>query len=142
MSATILVRLAAQKDQGSDAHIALRKCVDIIDIQQETCWSLRRAKRVIDGLISRMGVVVDNQKSGDVGDVSASDLDIDAIIRTFTQEQAEGRPIQDSSSELFTEQTPATDYVNFLDDPIFGFSGTAYDDLDFAYGADIYSGSQ
>jgi hypothetical protein len=144
VSATILVRLAAQKEHGSDAHKALRRCVDVIDIQQATCWSLRRAKRVLDGLILRMGVVLDNQKNGDISDSLTSDLDIDAIIRTFAQEQAEGRHIQDSSSEsVFNEQlVPANNYLMFLEDPIFGFSGTAHDDLDFGYGAYSFDGSQ
>lgn len=139
MSATIHVRLAAQKQPGSDAHKALRRCLDVIEIQQTTCWSLRRAKRIIDGLIAKMGVVFDNQNGIDGSDIFSSDLDIDAIIRTFAQQQAERAQFQGT---MVTEQAlPAFgEDMNFLDDPIFGFNGTALDDFDLGY--DMYGGDQ
>ena len=87
VSATIHVRLAAQRRRGSDAHEALRRCLDILDIHQSICWSARRAKRVITRLIVRMGVVVADHDESTEEPSGLSDLDIDAIMRTFTREQ-------------------------------------------------------
>lgn len=143
VSATIHVRLAAQKEPGSDAHKALSRCMDIIELQQTTCWSVRRAKRIIDGLIARTGVVFDCPNRAEFGDILSSDFDIDAIIRTFAQQQAEVVQSQGfTAGTMITEQElPALgEDVDFLDDPIFGFNGTAFDDLDFGY--DIQDGSQ
>lgn len=60
VSATIRVRLAAQRERGFDAHKALRRCADILEVQQNVCWSPRRAMRAIGALITRMGVILDD----------------------------------------------------------------------------------
>ncbi|EHK99591.1 putative Nitrogen assimilation transcription factor nirA [Glarea lozoyensis 74030] len=58
VSATIHVRLAAQRNGPSDAHEALRNCVKVLNLQQSVGWAPKRAKRVIDVLITRLGVVL------------------------------------------------------------------------------------
>ena len=160
VSATIHVRLAAQREPGSCAHKALRKCIDILDLQQTACWSPRRAKRVIDDLISRLGIVFDDEDSpGSTPDLDLPNADIQAIVRSFTQKQpAAGAPIQQSfsgiessnlaSSPAFVssindyngiiENEPfSADHSTFLYDPIFGFDGDAFDSMDFGFGTDF-----
>lgn len=159
VSANSHIHLAAQKKCGSDAHTALHRCLDVLEIQQSVYWSTRRAKRVIDGLMTRMGVTFDDGPHLENSDLSSSDLNINAIIRTFEREQQKSQPtIQSLSSESIsggthnsTLQSPQTtvDYntflqestvpiydndVGFMDDPIFGFNGSTFDDLDFGFG--------
>jgi len=116
VSATIHVRIAAQRDSGSEAHTCLRTCLNVFQENQETNWAVRRADFVIRNLMKRMNVVVEdceNHTSTSVqdrhagspgnldelttmtatvptaavqGNVSA-DLDIDAIIQSFIREQ-------------------------------------------------------
>jgi hypothetical protein len=88
VSATIHVRLAAQREYESDAHKALRRCLDVLDIQQAVCWSSRRAKRVIKALVARMGVVLDNGEPSveESHDQNQSNIDIDATMRTFVRD--------------------------------------------------------
>ncbi|CZR54255.1 related to pathway-specific regulatory protein nit-4 [Phialocephala subalpina] len=166
VSATIHVRLAAQREHGSDAHKALQRCLDVLEKQQSSCWSPRRAKLVIHALIARMGVVLEATESrAEMSDLT-SDFDIDAIIRTFARDQrpaestAEQLPsglgagcmvgstfnsafpssnIVINGSELLNEQTASmTDSdLDLLYDPIFGFNGSAFDDLDFGFGSDL-----
>ncbi|KAJ5658366.1 uncharacterized protein N7484_002015 [Penicillium longicatenatum] len=56
VAATIYVRVAAQRKDGSRAHSNLRTCLDIFQKNQETNWAVRRAKNVIVHLMDRMGV--------------------------------------------------------------------------------------
>ncbi|KAJ6109482.1 hypothetical protein N7486_001717 [Penicillium sp. IBT 16267x] len=56
VAATIYVRVAAQRKDGSRAHSNLRICLDIFQKNQETNWAVRRAKNVIVHLMDRMGV--------------------------------------------------------------------------------------
>jgi len=169
VSATIHVRLAAQKEPGSDAHKALNRCLDVLDIHQTICWSSRRAKRVIDALVKRMKVVVHNEESlrEDTADLASSNLDIDAIIRTFAPTQPLATPPASrvisstdnsdagpgTTSNLPTQGSRMAAYDNdllneytmplsnndtmFLYDPIFGFNGSALDDLNFGFGEDF-----
>ncbi|RDW61641.1 hypothetical protein BP5796_11533 [Coleophoma crateriformis] len=166
VSATIHVRLAIQRERGSDAHRALRRCLHVLEIHQAHCWSARRAKRVIEGLITHMGVVVDNGDFLGESSVLMSNINIDAIIRTFAREQplAEA-PTRHSPSNLekgdarsgFSNsalQLPemATSDHNLLNeqimqmngydiglqyDPIFGFNGSAFDYLNLPSGDDL-----
>ena len=71
VSATIHVRLAAQKEPGSYAHKALRKCSDVLEIEQSVGWSSRRAKQDIYGVITRMGVHLGNREAlGETSDLA------------------------------------------------------------------------
>lgn len=56
VAATIYVRVAAQRGDGSRAHANLRACIDVFQKNQETNWAVRRAKNVILHLMDRMGV--------------------------------------------------------------------------------------
>ncbi|KAE9362916.1 hypothetical protein N431DRAFT_499246 [Stipitochalara longipes BDJ] len=157
VSATIHARLAAQGYRGDDAHTALQRCLNVLDIHQTVCWSSRRAKRVIDGLIARMGVVFSSGESqSQPSDLIFSDFDIDEIIRTFALEQQTSRspnqhlhtandgfviakspPIQlgNTSSNNNDQGGDHTiswtgEEIGLSYEPIYGFSGSAFDDLD------------
>jgi len=87
ISAIIHVRLATQRYRGFEAHEALRRCLDVLDIHQSFCWDATTAKRVVDRLIVRMGVVLETEGPPDkASNLVLSNLDIDAIIRSFEQE--------------------------------------------------------
>ncbi|KAJ5217515.1 uncharacterized protein N7469_011140 [Penicillium citrinum] len=64
VAATILVRVAAQREDGSRAHAGLFICFDIFKRNQETNWAVRRAENVILHLMNRMGVDLNPQNTG------------------------------------------------------------------------------
>jgi hypothetical protein len=67
VSATIHTRIAAQREPGSDAHICLATCLDIFQKNQETNWAVRKANLIIQNLMKRMHVnVEDGQATGDL----------------------------------------------------------------------------
>jgi hypothetical protein len=164
VSATIHVRLAAQRSGPSDAHEALRNCMKILDLQQSVCWAPRRAKRVIDVLVARLGIVLyDEVAPHTIAEVTVSDFDIETFTRTFprAQSRADGleltfpsnanlRPAAASSSQLqyfgvsANEPGPAAENrmlfsgedMPFMYDPIFGFNGATFDDWDLSIGSD------
>lgn len=162
VGATIHVRIAAQRAPGSEAHKSLQRCVDVLDLHQTVCWSARRAKRIVDNLISRMGVILAPEASdGNIHHVMP-DIDINAVMRTFTTEQLADREFLHSQQQgadidqhdLGTDgscsiqnlganigdpndNTIASgnknldgDYLPFLYDPIFGFTGSPFDEYD------------
>lgn len=165
VSATIHVRLAAQTERGSRAHKALRRCLDVLEVHQTHCWSPRRAKRVIDGLVARLGVVVDSGVLiGESYDLTSSNIDIDAIIQTFSREQpaaeisvqqlpislemgeafSNGSALQPSEmaihdNDLLNEHTMPQndDDMGCLYDPIFGINGSFFEDFDLTFGDDM-----
>lgn len=63
VAATIHVRVAAQREGGSQAHASLRTCLDIFQKNKETNWAVRRAENVILHLMDRMGVDLNEQRS-------------------------------------------------------------------------------
>lgn len=150
VSATIHVRLAAQKQPGSDAHKALRKCLDILDIHQTVCWAPWRAKRVINRLIGRMGVVLDERDST-TSNLMSENPGINTTAKTAPSERTPAASIdftctsvqQVSNTTSFNDDfvghlMPLTsDEFSFLYDPIFGFNGSAFDDLNFEIGGDV-----
>ncbi|KAJ5554184.1 hypothetical protein N7513_004143 [Penicillium frequentans] len=87
VAATIYVRVAAQRKDGSRAHSNLRTCLDIFQKNQGTNWAVRRAKNVIVHLMDRMGVDLstphqerdarichdDNGQTGDLGNGAVVD---------------------------------------------------------------------
>lgn len=160
VSATIHVRLAAQREPGSCAHKALRKCMDVLDLQQRACWSPRRAKRVISDIISRMGIVLDDEEFTDnTPELDLSNIDVQAIVQSFIQKQPEAdNSIQKSSSGIGLESltsssifVPSVNHQSgvsenegfladdsmFLYDPIFGLDGNVFDSLDIGFGTDF-----
>jgi hypothetical protein len=139
MSATIHVRLAAQGYPEDDAHTALQRCVDVLEVHQTVCWSSRRAKLVIDGLIARMGVILSSGESHDqFSDFAFSDLDIEEIIKTFAREQesltssTQHPPAGDNSLENHTGSWSGEE-IGLSYEPIYGFGGSASDDLYFGF---------
>jgi hypothetical protein len=161
VSATIHVRLASQRHRGSDAHKALRRCLDVLDVQQHVCWSPRRAKTVISALMARTGVVLDYPEVDfDGSNPKSLDIDIDAIMQTFGREQLppdariapmrsnldgsgiglvanigsalqQGNMSVNENNALTTHMVPSAGiYDTLLYDPIFGFNGSTFDDLD------------
>ncbi len=56
VSATIHVRVAAQREPGSDAHNCLQICLSVLETNQETNWAVRKATKVIAELAERMNV--------------------------------------------------------------------------------------
>lgn len=58
VSATIHVRIAAQREPNSDAHASLSTCLDLLTANSETNWAVRKASVVIRDLMKRMNVVV------------------------------------------------------------------------------------
>ncbi|KAK9257727.1 fungal-specific transcription factor domain-containing protein [Lipomyces tetrasporus] len=62
VSATIHVRMAAQRQPGSEAHKSLQTCLYVLNEHQQVCHAARRAMRVIRSIMERMGVVVDDRE--------------------------------------------------------------------------------
>jgi len=58
VSATIHVRIAAQRGPRSEAHGSLSTCLMVFNKNQETNWAVRRARTVIENLMKRMNVVI------------------------------------------------------------------------------------
>ena len=125
VSATIHVRIAAQRERGSEAHASLATCLKLLRANEATNWAVKKASVVIHDLMTRMGVSVSEEPAyrqseihggpglactqqpnpagndtaltrsideteGD-GDKSRTNLDIDAIIQSFTREQYDER---------------------------------------------------
>ncbi|KAJ5291268.1 hypothetical protein N7478_000519 [Penicillium angulare] len=63
VAATIHVRVAAQREGGSQAHTSLRTCLDIFQKNKETNYAVRRAENVILHLMDRMGVELNDSPS-------------------------------------------------------------------------------
>ncbi|RBR25067.1 uncharacterized protein FIESC28_02124 [Fusarium coffeatum] len=57
-SASILIRIAAQKSSDSQAHSALRLCVEVLSIQQAYSHGPRRMMEILLRLMNRLGVHV------------------------------------------------------------------------------------
>ncbi|KAH7158478.1 fungal-specific transcription factor domain-containing protein, partial [Fusarium sp. MPI-SDFR-AT-0072] len=58
VSATIHVRMAAQKSAGSQAHLCLRNCLEILSEQQTWCHAPKRTMKILLGTMNRLGVNV------------------------------------------------------------------------------------
>ncbi|KAK9319952.1 fungal-specific transcription factor domain-containing protein [Lipomyces orientalis] len=71
VSATIHVRMAAQRQAGSEAHKSLQACLYVLNEHQQVCHGARRARRIIHSIMQRMGVVVDDRESVTLGHESS-----------------------------------------------------------------------
>ncbi|KAJ4087645.1 hypothetical protein NW756_007793 [Fusarium oxysporum] len=58
VSATIHVRMAAQKSVGSQAHLCLRNCLEILSEQQTWCHAPKRTMKILLGIMNRLGINV------------------------------------------------------------------------------------
>jgi hypothetical protein len=70
VAATIHVRIAAQRESGSEAHAGLSTCLLVFEKNQETNRAVRRARTVILNLMKRMNVTIPKESN-------IHDLDID-----------------------------------------------------------------
>lgn len=77
VSATIHVRIAAQRERGSEAHACLATCLDVFKKNEETNWAVRRANFIIQNLMKRMQVSI---QESDWADSSA----VTPVTRTST----------------------------------------------------------
>ena len=115
VSATIHVRIAAQRAPRSDAHTSLETCLSVLEKNGETNWAVRKARKVIIDLAEKMNVALEKRRvvsprsaekvrssSHEVNDGTARrddytselgltfpDLDMEAIVQSFIQEPPE-----------------------------------------------------
>lgn len=74
VSATIHLRIAAQRDAGSEAHRRLRSCLDVLSEHQTMCHASRRALKILKGLMGRLNVSVnDSFELGQPGSLLGGD---------------------------------------------------------------------
>ncbi|KAF6824837.1 fungal specific transcription factor domain-containing protein [Colletotrichum musicola] len=66
VAATIHVRIAAKRSTESEARERLETCMSVFRENQETNWAVRRAKAIVEGLMTRLGVNL-SQTGGSVG---------------------------------------------------------------------------
>ncbi|KIW13395.1 hypothetical protein PV08_08583 [Exophiala spinifera] len=133
VSATIHVRIAAKRNAASDAHKSLGACLAVLGQNQETNFAARRAKAIVEGLISRLNVQLpdppyelhlpqddievpsDNASATNPVQVAAVEelrpdgfspgLDIDAVIQSFApgREAGNGQFNPPENSQRFSE---------------------------------------
>ena len=74
VSATIHVRIAAQKSSFSDAHERLQNCLEILSEHQRVCRAPKRSMEILVGLIRRLNVDIGCEivSTGDAGGESPS----------------------------------------------------------------------
>lgn len=124
VSATIHVRLAAQRGQNSDAHRMLATCLAVFGANQTTNWAAKRANMIVEGLMKKLNVKVsslqsdleDEEPSGnqnhyghrsmpDISDNAylaeanlgfSPSFDIDAVIQSFAPSAAPRREFNDN----------------------------------------------
>ncbi|KAI1009019.1 hypothetical protein LB504_001940 [Fusarium proliferatum] len=82
VSATIHVRMAAQRSPGSQAHACLRNCLEILSEQQTWCHAPKQTLKILLGIMNRLGVNVGefvaieptSCQDGHLGQIDLSDL--------------------------------------------------------------------
>lgn len=115
VSATIHVRIAAQRAPRSDAHTSLETCLSVLEKNGETNWAVRKARKVIIDLAEKMNVALEKRRvisprsaerippgpqGVDTGQIPRDgyanelgltfpDLDMEAIVQSFMQEPPE-----------------------------------------------------
>ncbi|OQE14221.1 hypothetical protein PENSTE_c037G00691 [Penicillium steckii] len=105
VAATILVRVAAQREDGSRAHASLFVCFDIFKRNQETNWAVRRAENVIRHLMNRMNVDLNNQNT----ERHPGSNDADAS-NTNQIERSPGQwPVASPRTSFSNHETPSAD---------------------------------
>jgi len=118
VSATIHVRIAAQREAKSEAHQWLDTCLKMLEANQATNWAVRKACVVVKDLMTRMRVEVDQDHEHNAGQRVEShetpqsaneqpyqgtwpDLDMDAIIQSFMREQQSMPPDTRNDGNVF-----------------------------------------
>ncbi|KAI7608932.1 hypothetical protein KC343_g12511 [Hortaea werneckii] len=117
LAATIHVRIAAKRTSSSEAHRCLRTCLWVFEQNSETNYAVRKATRVIEGLMKRMQVSVSQDERHHSGQATS-----------WTQQPAEMTP---SSGELLAQPTLAhlDGSPSLTQEPTF-VQGTFAQDLD------------
>ncbi|KAK1980764.1 fungal-specific transcription factor domain-containing protein [Colletotrichum cereale] len=65
VAATIHVRIAAKRSTESEARERLETCMSVFRENQETNWAVRRAKTIVEGLMTRLGVSLSRVDAGE-----------------------------------------------------------------------------
>ncbi|KAI7394265.1 hypothetical protein KC336_g16143, partial [Hortaea werneckii] len=117
LAATIHVRIAAKRTSSSEAHRCLRTCLWVFEQNSETNYAVRKATRVIEGLMKRMQVSVSQDERHHSGQTTS-----------WTQQPAELTP---SSGDLLAQPTLAhlDGSPSLAQEPTF-VQGTFAQDLD------------
>ncbi|KAI7185083.1 hypothetical protein KC363_g7330 [Hortaea werneckii] len=117
LAATIHVRIAAKRTSSSEAHRCLRTCLWVFEQNSETNYAVRKATRVIEGLMKRMQVSVSQDERHHSGQAAS-----------WTQHPAELTP---SSGDLLAQPTLAhlDGSPSLAQEPTF-VQGTFAQDLD------------
>ena len=74
VSATIHVRIAAQKSPGSKAHRCLLNCLEILSEHQNVCHAPRRSMSILLGLVRRLNVRVGREFTAEVSRTAERDI--------------------------------------------------------------------
>ncbi|KAB8261309.1 PrpF protein-domain-containing protein [Aspergillus pseudonomiae] len=74
VAATILTRIAAKRRHDSIAHANLATCLAVFKENQETNSAVKKAANIVQGLMKRLGVVIDN--------ISLDALEIDPPVKS------------------------------------------------------------
>ena len=98
MSATIHVRIAAQRDSGSEAHACLATCLKVFNENQETNWAVRRANVVIKNLMNRMHVVIRDEQVPQVID-NLDDTQLGRRTATSSGENTASDPVMSGAPQ-------------------------------------------
>ncbi|CAI0651260.1 unnamed protein product [Colletotrichum noveboracense] len=95
VAATIHVRIAAKRSTESGARECLETCMAVFRENQETNWAVRRAKAIVEGLMTRLGVGL----SHDNGNIQTSNSLVSNTADT-SPESARSRPGRRKTSGL------------------------------------------
>ncbi|CAM1503501.1 Fc.00g010920.m01.CDS01 [Cosmosporella sp. VM-42] len=122
VSATIHVRIAAQRTPPSEAHRRLRNCLDVLAEHQVKCHAPKRTMSILRGLMRRLRVHVDG-----IFDISYSSCSgVEAPVVANASDNALGvesdggssQPVLGSENGLEVNQANAGDHESVLD-PMF-----------------------
>jgi hypothetical protein len=102
VSATIHVRTAAQKPQGSRAHQRLRNCLEILSEHQNICHAPRRSMKILLGLVHRLKV--------EVGGVFTASISRTAECEASRLEDHKETPCVNSRSSLL--ESPSNNVIS------------------------------
>ncbi len=97
VSATIHVRIAAKRSSSSEAHKSLNTCLAVLRLNQETNWAARRAKNIVEGLMTRLKVELPDSAADPQAEISGAEPN-------FQPSRSEALSIADTS--IFEQLQP------------------------------------
>ncbi|THC94182.1 hypothetical protein EYZ11_006323 [Aspergillus tanneri] len=111
VAATILVRIAAQRKEDSQAHASLRTCLSVFDENQGTNWAVQRAKNVILNLMERIGVTLDKTNTCDdpAGGIDTINTEVAPEIQQKKVSRANNEPDDIQPTSLIDLETAELD---------------------------------